>query len=205
MGNNLQGIEVNAFSNLRNLAWLDMTANPLLSVSESSFNGLTGMRDLYLIQCNLTVLNPVWFRDMPLLEDLHIEFNQISELPAGIFANLESLTNLYLGYNNLTEMSIAPLGETAFNLIVLSLTQNQVDAIEPELFDRLENINSIEMTGNVCNQQNIVNIQQNRAESRIRLRRCLDNFGPRFIECRYSSIGGNYACTLSVRNNEGEF
>lgn len=205
MGNNLLGLEVNAFSNLRNLAWLDMTSNPLSTVSDSSFNGLSNMRDLYLIQCELSNLRPTWFRDMPILEELHLEFNGIRSLPDGIFANLDSLTNLYLGYNNLTQFSIAPIGETAFNIEVLSLTQNQVLSLEPALFDKLENVNSIEMGGNVCNNQNIVNIQQNREQSRLRLRRCFDNFGPRFIRCAYSAMAGNYGCTLTVRNAEGKF
>lgn len=204
MANNFNGLEVNAFSNLRNLAWLDLTSNPLFTISDSSFNGLSRMRDLYLIQCELSNLNPIWFRDMPILEDLHLEFNGIQNLPDGIFANLEAMTNLYVGYNNLTEFSIAPLGETAFNLEVLSLTQNQINAIEPALFDKLENINSIELFGNICNDQNIVNIQNNRDQSRVRLRRCFDNFGPRFIRCAFSSMAGNYGCTMTVRNAEGE-
>lgn len=41
--------------------------------------------------------------------------------------------------------------------------------------------------------------------SRVRLRRCFDNFGPRFASCAYSPIGGEYSCTLSIRNAEGKF
>lgn len=205
MANNLNGLELNAFSNLRQLAWLDMTSNPLTTIFDSSFNGLSNMRDIYLIQCELSNLRPTWFRDMPALEQLHLEFNEISDLPVGIFSTLDSLTNLYLGYNNLTQFSIAPLGETAFNIEVLSLTQNQVMSLEPALFDKLENVNAMEMGGNVCTNENIVNIQNNREQSRMRLRRCFDNFGPRFINCNYSAMGGNYGCTLTVRNAEGEF
>jgi Leucine-rich repeat (LRR) protein len=205
MATGLTGLEVNAFVNLRNLEWMDLTSNNLQSVSESSFNGLSNMLDLYLIQCGLSNLRNAWFRDMRRLQELHIEFNEIRELPNGVFANLDSLIHLYLGYNNLTQVTTAPFGENAFNIIVLSLTQNQVLSIEPILFDRLENINAIEMTGNVCNQQNIVNIQQNREASRVRLRRCFDNFGPRFINCQYAPMGGFYSCVLTVRNAEGEF
>lgn len=204
MANNLRGIEVDAFRGLERLAWLDMTANPLQFVTDSSFNGLVGIRDLYLIACDLSNLRPAWFRDMRILEELHIEFNEIENLPNGIFENLEALTNLYIGYNNLTQLSLAPFGEAAFNIEVLSLTQNEINAIEPLLFERLENVNSIEMGGNVCSQLNLFNIQENRGSAQIRLRRCFDNFGPRFASCRYSPIGGEYSCTLSIRNAEGE-
>jgi Leucine-rich repeat (LRR) protein len=204
MATGLTGLEVNAFANLRNLEWMDLTSNNLQSVSESSFNGLSNMLDLYMIQCGLSNLRTSWFRDMRQLRELHIEFNEIRELPNAIFANLDSLTNLYLGYNNLTQITTAPFGDTAFNIIVLSLTQNQVLSIEPVLFDRLENVNSIELLENVCYSGNLVNIQQNRDSTRVRLRRCFDNFGPRFINCHYAPIGGNYGCTLTVRNAEGE-
>lgn len=205
MGNNLRGIEVNGFANLRNLAWLDMTANPLFSVTDSAFNGLVSIRDLFLIQCELNNLRPAWFRDMRMLEELHIELNGISNLPNGVFENLDAITNLYLGYNNLTQITLAPFGEASFNIEVLSLTQNQVNAIEPVLWDNLENLNSIEMGGNVCNQLNLFNIQQDREMSRARLRRCFDNFGPRFANCAYMPISGEYSCSLTIRNAEGEF
>lgn len=205
MGNNIRGVEVNGFANLRNLAWLDMTANPLFTVTDSSFNGLVNIRDLYLIACELNTLRPIWFREMRILEELHIELNGITNLPNGVFENLESLTNVYLGYNNLTQISLAPFGETAFNIEVLSLLQNQINQIEPLLFDKLENLNSIEMGGNVCSQLNLFNVRDDRITARTRLRRCFDNFGPRFIACVYRPIDGEYSCEMSVRNAEGEF
>jgi hypothetical protein len=204
MANNLRGIEVNGFANLRNLAWLDMTSNPLFTVSESSFNGLVNMRDLYLIACELNNPRPAWFREMRILEELHIELNGIRELPDGIFENLDAITNIYLGYNNLTHVSLAPFGEAAFNIEVLSLLQNEVDSIEPLLFDRLENLNTIEMGGNICNQLNLFNIHLDRPLARARLRRCFDNYGPRFINCNYMPMNGEYSCSLTVRNAEGE-
>lgn len=171
MANEISQLPSLGFANLRNVQWIDFTANELTELPPSdAFEGLVSLTHLYVIACNLHTLNANWFNPMTSLVELHVEMNDISELTNDVFNGLRRLDGLFLGYNQLTEMTSAPFGRILVNLEVLSLLRNQIFAISDEFFLRAENLDALELYDNVCSLENHFNINNNRNAVRDRLR-----------------------------------
>lgn len=86
------------------------------------------------------------FQKQPLkLLDLH--YNRISELPAGVFSELDSLEVLDLSHNNIMDLQ-PECFEGLGKLLVLNLTENFVEKIGPKTFHEMPLLKKLALAGN---------------------------------------------------------
>ncbi len=81
------------------LVSLDLTGNKGIKLHVNAFSGLTGLKELKLIDCDLTSLSDGLLDPLGNLEILNLYSNALLELPAGIFRNLTRLKTLTLRNN----------------------------------------------------------------------------------------------------------
>lgn len=81
------------------------------------------------------------------LEVLDLHFNRISELPAGVFAELNSLEMLDLSHNNIADVR-PECFEGLSKLTVLNLTENFLDVLQPNVFSATPLLKRLLLAGN---------------------------------------------------------
>ncbi len=98
----LKSLPPHIFDDLVNLKRLDLFANALTELPESVFSKLKKLVYLNLENNALKTISENVFQGVQEeLTELNLEGNQISDLPVGIFKNLENLDKLNLGDNQL--------------------------------------------------------------------------------------------------------
>jgi hypothetical protein len=105
----------------------------------------------------LTTLHPHQFTSQRLLRGLHLHFNEIEELPEGVFAPLANLGldgnefhSLSLSGNKIRRLSVSSFGQHP-HLRFINFDNNQIYAIQRGLFSRFHPRPShVIMTRNVC-------------------------------------------------------
>ena len=137
---------VSKFKGLRNLTYLDMSLNQLISVNSTPFMELTYLEDLNLGQCGLKNLSDIMFTGLSNILKLHLRYNNLYDLPSGVFVRLTQLEVLDLSYNRLdylpsglfvglTKLKILNL---SYNLLFYS-TSFPIDIFQPLI--HLEDVN----------------------------------------------------------------
>lgn len=81
------------------------------------------------------------------LEVLDLHFNRISEIPAGVFAELSTLEMLDLSHNNIAEVS-PECFEGLGRLTVLNLTENFLEILQPKVFSATPLLKKLLLAGN---------------------------------------------------------
>ena len=119
------------------------------SVKAGDFNGLTGLKTLYLDDnSNLSSLPAGIFDELTALETLYLDDNSnLSSLPAGVFDELTALETLYLGNNNLSSLP-AGIFDGLTALIGLSLTGNNFSSLPADIFSKLTTLKSLFLNDN---------------------------------------------------------
>ena len=93
---NLQIIDHDAFSNLKQLVLLDLSVNQIKCLDERIFSDLKNVKKLNLWNNNLEVLNAETFVGLENLTELDLSFNQISHFDVRILDNLPRLERIDL-------------------------------------------------------------------------------------------------------------
>ncbi|KAK4593993.1 hypothetical protein RGQ29_017889 [Quercus rubra] len=155
--NNLSGnVESKIFSKLKSLQYLDMSNNPLLSLSSFTFatNILPKLSSLSLSSCKLSEI-PHFLRTAEYIEDLNLSKNQIKgNIPKWFLeVGKDSLYSLNLSYNFLT--SVGHLPWKYMDILDLRSNMLQGPLPVPPLFISFFSVSRNNITGqissSICN------------------------------------------------------
>lgn len=134
------------FYKLPHLANLDMSYNNLRELPEGLFNFNPRLTLLNLSNNNLTAI-PEPMTELGALEELHLNYNQLVELPGHAFSGLQALKMLHLGNNQILNVSGRAFGDL-FRLEYLNLASNRLERITEEVFNNLTNLSVLDLTLN---------------------------------------------------------
>ncbi|EZA55703.1 Slit-like protein 2 protein [Ooceraea biroi] len=157
--------------NIPALAWLNVTANPLVRIHEiSSEAKYPALQEIHISGTNLTIVtsqdfeafpalmhlfmgsnmisrvSPSAFRSLPNLLTLDLSVNELELLPQERLKGLEHLRLLNLTHNRLKELEDFPPDLKA--LQVLDLSYNQISGVGKSTFQHLENLVELHLYGN---------------------------------------------------------
>lgn len=102
VGNNWSDVQSNAFSNFKNVLYMDLSENQIKNISKA-FIGLAQMDSLNLSRNLLEVIKPEVFilNKKNRLFLLDLSYNLLTYLPEDLFVNIYNLRKLYLQGNKL--------------------------------------------------------------------------------------------------------
>ncbi|KAF7407889.1 hypothetical protein HZH66_002426 [Vespula vulgaris] len=157
--------------NIPNLAWLNVTANPLVRIHEiSSEARYPALQEIHISGTNLTIVtsqdfeafpalmhlfmgsnmisrvSPSAFRSLPNLLTLDLSINELELLPQERLKGLEHLRLLNLTHNRLKDLEDFPPDLKA--LQILDLSYNQISNVGKSTFQHLENLAELHLYGN---------------------------------------------------------
>lgn len=164
-----------AFSSFTRLSLLEMSGNRDLFMPSDAFQGLSFLFILQMANCGIENLNHRWFDDLRDLTFLEIDSNGISELPVEIF-NLPSLEHLGMAINRISRLDLRSFGGHAGEFVHIDAENNQINAIDRQFFVNARNLDTFLLAGNVCNNNNFIDVRQNRDNVMQILEPCFNNF-----------------------------
>ncbi|KAF5272918.1 hypothetical protein FQR65_LT04847 [Abscondita terminalis] len=163
VNNSLITIEAN-FSNLDELRAVNFSYNnlsalphgvlrPTIEELNLSYNelekfdvtcGVTRLKRLYLSHNRIQTLNGFPFKCLPILDQLHLDYNNITQLPS--LKALSYVTKLIVNDNAISEVSDAFLGME--NLMVLNLAGNKIIRVDGVYFQDTRQLQSLYLQRN---------------------------------------------------------
>lgn len=174
---NIQSLPENGFRNLRNLRSLALSRNPLsFRLPPRIFEGLDNLEDLFLSNCEITFVDPAWFRALGRLRNLFIDNNMISIIRVNSFNSLRSVTTINLANNFLWELSDEAFGPSLESLQIINLSNNMINLFNEQLITSAENLQRLYLIDNACANQNFINVGENLESVLNGTRRCVENF-----------------------------
>jgi Leucine-rich repeat (LRR) protein len=130
--------------------------------------------------------------------------NQIPNLPRNVFDRLTNLRTLYMYNNQIRELTVDSFGSSLGSLRMLYVIFNQISAIDPTFIDNANNLDQLYMSGNLCSDQNFIDIQDRLQFVRNGLQLCTNNYLANHIRCVYTLTNdGQYVCNLEINNPLG--
>lgn len=181
--NRLRAIPENAFSSITSLLHLTLGSNPIEgNLPPSALRGLTNLLSLSLSRTSTRVLNSEWFTDLRSLQELYLNNNLIREFDSEVFAPImPTIRALYLNYN-------------LVNLI------DQVFLMD----DSTPNLEYLLLRGNLCVDEDFLNVQTSRWRIFEALMTCTNNFYEEpWLSCNYAANPESYVCQISIHNPRG--
>ena len=154
-GNRLSAITANMFTHLQSLTRLELQGNNIRRIEYGAWLGLESLYALDLSHNGLTVIHSQMFRSPPetgnslnltfpsratgfntsSLHELHLDYNEISEIESGAFSALDGLNYLSLSYNNLRNLKRQTFEGLVTKYFALDLSNNNLRTIEWNVFD----------------------------------------------------------------------
>jgi Leucine-rich repeat (LRR) protein len=181
--NRLTWLPPNAFSSLTNLRDLILSSNPIEgNIHPTTFRGLTNLVSLGLSRTRTRVLSPAWFTDLTNLQELYLNNNILREINSTDIAPiLSTIRSLYMGYNYITMMD---------QLLLM-------DEVTP-------NLEYLVLSGNLCVDDDFLNVQTSRWRIFEALMTCSNNFyeAP-WLSCNYATSDDSYTCQVNILNPRG--
>ena len=161
------GLNLNCLTNLTNLY---LNNNQLIEIGKTSFNNskiksflvnfsfnklrkfssdtFSGQMNLQVLDLSNNELNEIDFpNELPSLNYLFLENNQMSRIFEGLFSNTKMLEFIDLSNNQITEIP-AGLFDNLVNLAVLNLTSNRINRVPPYTFNNLAKLWSLGLQNN---------------------------------------------------------
>ncbi|KAK7108676.1 toll-like receptor 4 [Littorina saxatilis] len=112
--NNLTSLTASTFSGLVSLRYLDLSYNALTSILNNTFADLVSLRSLRLDHNQMEHLEPAALAGLKQLVDIHLNDNRLEffhwSLPAGVFADLQSVERFELKFNSRSNTGGYPEG-----------------------------------------------------------------------------------------------
>ncbi|KAL7014352.1 hypothetical protein ACKWTF_015878 [Chironomus riparius] len=149
-------IPENALVGLTNLTYLDISGYGITTLQHGTFSPLTNLDRLDIMETQLTTFHPQTFASQGKLRALHLSYNQIEELPEGVFAPLvnlgfnETVHGLFMLGNNLRRLSANSFGQHP-HLNYIYFGYNHIYAIQRGLFSRFNpQPLLVDFVGNEC-------------------------------------------------------
>jgi Leucine-rich repeat (LRR) protein len=103
--NHLPIVKKGSFRNLPSLVGLRLDFNSIIDLEEDSFTDLQSLETLILTKNGISVVRRGTFRNLPSLEKLRLDDNLVERLDDRSFTDLYSLKELHLDHNLLEEVS----------------------------------------------------------------------------------------------------
>lgn len=163
------------FSTLSNVEFLMIGRNSI-QMGNNPFLGLTSLRTLGLGRNGIRELNPSWFTPISQLQELFLCGNAISQLRVGDLDALRNLITLRLNENFLNTVRIESLGPSISTLRNLQFLQNLITSFDPQIIERTPNLQILMLQGNVCINQDFLDVANQRDFVRQQLQQCFANF-----------------------------
>ena len=173
--NQITSFPRNAFSSFSRLSLLEMSGNRNLFVPSNAFNGLSHLFILQMANCGINNLNHRWFDDLRDLTFLEIDSNGIEVLPVEVF-NLPSLEHLGIAFNRISTLDLRSFGGHAAEFVHIDAENNQINAIDQRLIENARSLNTLLLAGNICNNNNFIDVRENRETVMEILQDCFNNF-----------------------------
>ncbi len=126
---------------------IDLGEAGISALKAADFQGLHGLKRLYLSGNSLTALPEGVFGGLEELERLALTKNNLTALPEHAFAGLSSLEWLTLGSNNISALPEAVFAGLS-GLQLLDLTSNGITEFPENLFGGLLRLKWVGLTGN---------------------------------------------------------
>ncbi|XP_070497778.1 uncharacterized protein [Chironomus tepperi] len=204
MQNRIEEIGPNAFGNLRELKEVILNYNTLTSgIADTAFDGLNNLETLSLSRTGLTSISPSWFTTLSSLRSFYAVNNEVTELVNGTFNSLTTLEALYLNGNRIRVIPSGAFGPAARNLRTFYISDNRVNNVDPYWLNDAENLEYLLLAGNLCTDQDFLNVPSMRWRIFEELQQCIDNYMlPPWLQCRYE-MTGLYTCMLMTHNPNG--
>lgn len=174
--NRIESLSENSFGELPNLSNLRVDGNNLTSIADGAFSGLSGLELLSLSDCKLTEFSSRWFAESSPLRNLVLDRNSINSLDAGAFDIFQELFYVNLNFNQLTVMDSLSFGRSLRTLTSFNAIGNQINAIDPQIFDNVESLQNLILLNNVCVQRSFTSVMSNLDYVRQELAGCFENF-----------------------------
>ena len=134
-------VEDDAFEGLRNLNYLDLSDNKILSLPSVALSRLPTLRSLQINYNRIGVLSLDILKAVKGLEQLSLNYNIIREIPAGTFKDLKNLQILSLYGNQIAEINEDTFMGIDETIEMLDLGLNIISDIKPISYPNLRNLN----------------------------------------------------------------
>lgn len=165
---NITSVEIDLFSGLLNLEYIDLSRNEIKRTEHGLFARLTRMKYLNISRNMLDDLPRFTFADLENLEVLDVSHNQLHVIPFQIFGPMvrlqyldishnkiatfldyyfnpnRQLKSLFLNNNNLVKITSNALVNLT-ELETLDLSNNQLDYIPKSIFDNFEQLRELNL------------------------------------------------------------
>ncbi|CAG9811906.1 unnamed protein product [Chironomus riparius] len=201
--NRILGFSSFVFDRFVNLRELDISVNKGTVLYGQVFFGLSSLRRLYMNSIGLTTIDPAWFRPLTAIENIHLSYNQIRDIPDNSFDGLSTLQTLELSTNNLAFVKASIFGSAIANIRYLHLSYNRIVALDQELVNNAESLMWLLLLGNDCLNRNYYNVPLDRDQMNEELQQCFTNFIGS-ARCLYvGMLWFPYECVLYINNPVG--
>jgi Leucine-rich repeat (LRR) protein len=176
--NSIRSVE--AFVDLPNVEWINLTNNKIVELPYNAFKGCPRLAFLYLESNPIKALRGDEFNQLSGLKELILTNTKLTSIPPTTFHPLRSLESLELsgaftGTNNIISKE---LFMSSTNLIALGLAGNNIHAIHPEAFANQQKLIYLDLRGNICvgilfrNSEKLIDMTRVREK----LKTCFENF-----------------------------
>lgn len=134
VGNNIRNIANGTFRSQPGLSFLYLTFNQIETIEENAFEGLSQVQYLELVLNDLVDLEPQTFSALTDVRVVDLELNYLARV-GDLFSENRNIRNLYLEYNEITEIHPRFVANLRDSLNVLYLNANH--CINAGFFDIL--------------------------------------------------------------------
>ncbi|KAI8764421.1 serine-rich adhesin for platelets [Biomphalaria glabrata] len=168
--NRINTLSSEKFSGLDSLQNLVLSHNPISSIDTDTFQQLQNIETIKLQDAHIKSINPGWFHGLTRLKHIDLSNNSISSINDDSFVGT-ALDDLDLSYNHLTSVPVTAIQRSSQFLIKLSLAHNQIASISnsdlkdftfgtldlsdnqithisKDLFDNVNIVETIDLSGN---------------------------------------------------------
>jgi hypothetical protein len=170
------------FEKAENLQAIYLQNNRISKIENEIFNYVRTLKILDLSNNQIVKIHAKDLAKLESLEDLNLSNNRLSELDDDIFANLRSLKSIGLESNELTMIASNLFTKVHINLATISMNFNQIDEISPNVFDTLENLRFLFLSGNKCVDRSFTNhVIPDNVSIKMELAECFKKFRKIFL------------------------
>ena len=149
--NNIPELVPSVFFGLTSLISLDISRNPLGDLMASAFTDLPNLIELKCSGCSLNGISEEFLQYLPKLEKINLSNNIFTQLPS--FKTWKNLKVVDLSDNLLTH--IFPHALSGTNLHGISLSNNRIKSISPDIFENSTSLTHFDISYNRLGLMNI--------------------------------------------------
>lgn len=146
-GNKLSYLQEYAFCDLQELHYLDLSNNKLQNITEKAFNGLQHLQSLNLANNFITEIDPRWFSETQDLRELDLSNNLIDAIDGGSFLRFSALNLL-----NLSSNQIETVNQNTFinltHMLILDISYNKIQFVPTQALQTIKSLLKVNLDGN---------------------------------------------------------